>query len=380
MIIIIKNLVLHFTPQKEYNYTSSNMKVFQCSNCQHPLYFEDYQCANCNFAIGYRDYDRTMLSFSFISNQMEGVGEVGYYKYCSNHQHLVCNWVLPYNSPEEFCSACQLNKTIPNLKNFKNFEKWRNLEIAKHRLIYQLQKLGLPTISKIKNKVDGFCFDFVSRQINPKLMTGHDNGLITILLSEADSVERERMRKLMLEPYRTLIGHLRHEVGHYYWERLIRDYPQTLYEYRNLFGDESLDYGQALKNYYARSDNFYWQNNYISKYASAHSWEDWAETWAHYFHIMDMVETAHFFNLSVQPQNIPQDLHATASYDPYNTVSFEDIVKTCIPISFAVNSINRAMGIIEVYPFSITPAVIEKLTFIHNLIAPLRGLTNDLII
>ncbi|NNC70238.1 MAG: hypothetical protein HKN90_05370, partial [Flavobacteriaceae bacterium] len=297
--------------------------------------------------------------------------EGGSYKYCKNHARDVCNWVLENDDPNTYCSACQFNRTIPDLSDQENFERWKQLEIAKHRLIYQLQKMGLSLLNK-KTNDNGLCFDFVSKKGNNELMTGHANGVITILVQEADSVLREQMRKQFLEPYRTLIGHLRHEVGHYFWDRLIKNDPKKLEEFRSLFGDEKDNYSDALKAYYKSGAPIDWQQCYISKYATSHPWEDWAETWAHYLHIMDMVETAYFFGVDVKPKKLIKKIKTKVSFDPYTEEKFETIINICVPLSFAVNSINRAMGVPDVYPFVITPAVIEKLKFIHQLVLPNR--------
>jgi hypothetical protein len=350
------------------------MKVFQCGNCSHPLYFENIRCEKCGHICGYRAEDRMMLTFDPANQTLLSDRESIAYKFCQNHEHEVCNWVIPIESADMFCSACKLNRTIPNLGNAKNYEKWQHLEVTKHSLIYQLQKLGLPLPSKLKNKKEGLCFDFVSRLTNKKLMTGHANGVITILISEANSVERERRRKDLSEPYRTLIGHLRHEVGHYFWERIIYTDQKVLDEYRSIFGDERISYADSLTEYYKKPDTKEWQANFISRYATAHSWEDWAETWAHYLHIMDMVETAFFFKLKVV---LDKEIKTKVSVDPYTVKSFDKIVQTSVPLSFAVNSISRAMGHLEVYPFVLTPAIIDKLKFIHKLLWRLRT-TNEI--
>jgi hypothetical protein len=219
---------------------------------------------------------------------------------------------------------------------------------------------------------NGLCFDFVARQNNLNLMTGHAKGVITVLLREADSVQREQMRKQFLEPYRTLIGHLRHEVGHYFWDRLIINNPQVLTKFREIFGDEQVSYDDALQNYYKVGAPNHWQKSFISKYATSHPWEDWAETWAHYLHIMDMVETAYFFGVNVKPIGKNKELKTKASFDPYTIEDFDVIIKTCVPLSFAVNSINRAMGVPDVYPFVITAAVVNKMKFIHQLLLTKR--------
>jgi len=343
------------------------MKIFRCGNCNHAVFFENYNCENCGHLTGYKDKGRKMLTFKPNDHTLISDRDRSEYKYCKNKEHDACNWVIEIESPEDYCNACQLNRMIPNLADLNNFEKWQNLEVAKHRLVYQLQKIGLAIPSKLRD-INGLCFDFVAQQNNPSLMTGHANGVITILLREADSVLREQMRKQFLEPYRTLIGHLRHEVGHYFWDRLIYTDPKILEEFRAIFGDERSNYGEALQLYYKVGAPSKWEASFISKYATSHAWEDWAETWAHYLHIMDMVETAYFFGMTVKPIKKSNDLKAKASFDPYTIEDFDVIIKTCRPLSFAVNSINRAMGVPDVYPFIITPVVVEKLKFIHRLL------------
>ncbi|MCM4150447.1 hypothetical protein DHD05_02490 [Arenibacter sp. N53] len=347
------------------------MKVFECGHCNYPLFFENDQCENCGHACGYRDSDRKMLTFDPLITSLISDREKIEFKYCKNKEHEVCNWLLDKNDQHDYCPACQLNRTIPNLSDKENFPKWKNLEVAKHRLVYQLQKMGLELLSKMVNN-EGFCFDFIVKMNNPNIMTGHASGVITILLQEADSVMREQIRKQLQEPYRTLIGHLRHEVGHYFWERLISNNKEVLPVFRAIFGNEEVDYSNALQIYYKVGAPDNWQDSYISKYATSHPWEDWAETWAHYLHIMDMVETAHFFGLKVNSNEISKNMRIEATFDPYHVKDFETIINTCIPLSFAVNSINRAMGVPDVYPFVITPGVVKKMTFIHELLWPKR--------
>lgn len=343
------------------------MKVFECGHCHYPLFFENNRCENCGHECGYRDTDRTMLTFDPINQRMISDRENIAYKYCKNQEYEVCNWVLEKEDEQVFCSACQLNRTIPNLSDSNNFNKWKNLEVAKHRLIYQLQKIGLDLPSKMVS-TEGLCFDFIVKRGNPNIMTGHASGVITILLQEADSVLREQIRKQLQEPYRTLIGHLRHEVGHYFWERLVANDETFLSNFRDIFGNEELNYSDALQTYYKKGAPENWRDSFISKYATSHPWEDWAETWAHYLHVMDMVETAHFFGLKVNPTNRNKSMKAAATFDPYTVNNFETIVQKSVPLSFAVNSINRAMGIADVYPFVISPTVVKKMKFIHELL------------
>ncbi|MGB5358009.1 MAG: putative zinc-binding metallopeptidase [Eudoraea sp.] len=347
------------------------MKVFECGHCRHALFFENKECENCGHSCGYRDKDRMMLTFDDLKATLLSDRENIEYKYCKNEDHGVCNWLLQKDDPHDYCSACQLNRTIPNLSDKKNFIKWQNLEIAKHRLIYQLQKIGLDLPSKMVSN-EGLCFDFIAKRNNPKIMTGHANGVITILLREADSVLREQARKDMQEPYRTLIGHLRHEVGHYFWERLVFNKHKVLMDFRAIFGNEEFDYNNALQAYYKDGAPNDWQKEFISKYATSHPWEDWAETWAHYLHIMDMVETAHFFRLRVNPAGTSKNMKTKVTRDPYLVKDFDKIIGTCVPLSFAVNSINRAMGLPDVYPFVVSQKVIQKMKFIHGLLLPKR--------
>ena len=347
------------------------MKIFQCGNCNHSIFFENNKCENCGYLSGFLDIERKMITFHPSGDSLISQSENIEYKFCKNKVHEVCNWLLEKNDSNEYCSACQLNRTIPNLSSKNNFEKWKHLEVAKHRLIYQLHKIGLSLPSKLKEE-NGLCFDFVVKQTDPSLMTGHANGVITILLREADSVLREQMRKQLFEPYRTLVGHLRHEVGHYFWDRLVFTKPAVLQEFRSIFGNDEINYTNSLQEYYKTGAPENWQDSFISRYATSHPWEDWAETWAHYLHIMDMLETGNAFGLSVNSPNHSKILQADISFDPYYESDFEAIIKDFIPLSYAVNSINRSMGVPDAYPFVIAPNVIKKMKFIHRLLLPQR--------
>jgi hypothetical protein len=232
--------------------------------------------------------------------------------------------------------------------------------------------MKLPLVSKMKDEAKGLCFDFVAdenNEYNQRVLTGHNNGVITLNISEADDIVRERTRKLMDELYRTVLGHFRHEIGHYYWERLINNsaYIET---FRQLFGDERADYSEALKVHYSKGPSEDWREQFISSYASVHPWEDWAETWAHYMHIVDTLDTAYAFGLNVDPRGIRTSapLHAEIKADPYQVKDFETIMQLWLPLTFTMNSISRSMGLQDLYPFIINPKVMEKLKFIHNII------------
>lgn len=346
------------------------MEIFKCTHCSHILYFENTSCVQCGYPLGFEAKDLKLYPLVTGENQTYTIyhkpGAV--YRYCINRQHGVCNWLIKEGSNTPYCEACDLNSTIPDLSQPEAKMHWRLIENAKHRLVYSLLKMRLPLMSKNVDAEKGLTFDFLAdRKGNPRVLTGHDNGLITLNIAEADDVERERSRKAMKEPYRTLIGHFRHEVGHYYWDRLI-DNSVYLQEFRKLFGDDREDYGEALQKHYKQGVPENWNEHFISAYASSHAWEDWAESWAHYLHIMDTLQTGFVFGLSVHPKIAkPTDrLDVDVRQDPYITADFTSIISTWLPMSFAINSINRSMGNTDLYPFVITPEVMKKLIFIHK--------------
>jgi len=343
------------------------MKIFECGNCQYVLFFENNSCENCGHISGYHAQSNQMLTFDPEQNELYSDRKHINFKFCKNKEYKACNWLILEDDPADFCTACQLNRTIPNLSEPENVENWRHLEVAKHRLIYQLQKLHLPLQSKHETE-KGLGFDFVVRQNQNNLMTGHANGVVTILLREADSVFREKTRRELSEPYRTLIGHFRHEVGHYFWDILIHPNQEYLDQFRIIFGDERQNYGKSLQQYYKKTIAIDWQNSYISQYASAHPWEDWAETWAHYLHIMDMVETAYYFGIRTKHKSNNHHMELSAPLDPYKAPYLESVLENFAPLTFAVNSINRSMGVPDVYPFVVSKGVANKMKFIHQVL------------
>lgn len=212
----------------------------------------------------------------------KGEININTYKYCSNKQYNVCNWLLPQNSEGTFCVACNLNHTIPDLSAAGHLEKWGRVEVAKHRLVYSLLRFKLPLVSKYQDENTGLAFDFKADDLanDERLLTGHAPGWITLNIEEADDAIRVMARSQMDEVCRTLLGHFRHEVGHYYWERLIQNTPR-LNEFRRLFGDESIDYSEALKTHYASPASNNRNQNFIRAYASSHPWEHRSEIWIH---------------------------------------------------------------------------------------------------
>jgi hypothetical protein len=353
----------------------NNMKLFKCANCSQPVYFENTFCLQCNASLGFVAENLQIVSLAVENNGLYSILENGkkiFYKYCSNHQYEVCNWLVAADSNVSFCKACELNRTIPDLSKTEYFEKWLKIENAKHKLVYQLLRMKLPVINKLQNKAAGLVFDFMADETtddSERVMTGHDNGVITINIAEADDIEREMARRQMDEVYRTVLGHFRHEIGHYYWDRLIANTDNHL-PFKKIFGDDQLDYEEALKKYYQQGALANWNKHFISAYATMHPWEDWAETWAHYLHIIDTLETAYSFGLSVHPLIADtKRLHAEIKKDPYDVEDFEVIIEIWLPLTFAMNSLNRSMGLQDTYPFVITEPVKQKLKFIHEVVS-----------
>jgi hypothetical protein len=349
------------------------MKLFECQNCGHPLYFENTRCESCGLRLGYLPVRSQVSALNPDKDRWRAMAAPkGHYRFCANAEHEVCNWLIHSDHPDRFCAACRHNRTIPDLSQPGNLDHWRMIEVAKHRLFYTLLKLQLPIVTKAEDP-DGLAFDFIATPVPAAapVMTGHDNGLITINLAEADDAERERQRHQMGEPYRTLLGHFRHEIGHYYWSRLVAD-SIRLQEFRDLFGDERKDYAAALAQHYANGPPADWPSHFVTAYASAHPWEDFAETWAHYFHMVDTLETAHAFGLSVRPKVSKGSSFATKIDFDSHHAEMDRIIEAWLPLTFAVNSINRSMGLPDLYPFVLAPTVIAKLTFVHDRIRAQR--------
>ena len=348
------------------------MKLFTCQHCAQLLFFENHRCEKCGHTLGYLPETSTLSALEPEGEAWRALAsETGRFRLCANAEHGACNWLVPADSGDALCAACRHNRTIPDLSKPENLELWRKLEVAKHRLFYTLIRLNLPLVTRQEDPEHGLAFDFLEdppAATGPKVLTGHDNGVITVALKEADDAEREKMRAEMGEPYRTLLGHFRHEVGHHFWDVLVRDGGQ-LEACRAIFGDDSQDYGEALKRHYAEGAPANWPENFISAYATSHPWEDFAETWAHYLHIIDTVETASTYGLRIDPRaDKTGALEARIDFDPHAAPDIEAIMDAWMPLTFAMNSLNRSMGLVDAYPFVISPAVIKKLGFIHQLV------------
>ena len=346
------------------------MRAFACDLCGQWLAFDTFGCLRCGAAYRYLPTEGRLAHVEHAGS-LEWV-EAGQteprYRRCGNAVTAVCNWVIAPGVESNLCVACRLNRTIPNLQAPYNLSRWRRIEAAKRRMVYGLLRLGLAFDNRKKDPQSGLAFDFLSDDHAPgSVTTGHLQGLVTLNVSEADDAVREQVRTAMGEPYRTLVGHLRHEVGHYYWDRLISS-DNRLDQFRECFGDDREDYGTALANHHQNGPPSDWAASYVSAYASSHAWEDWAETWAHYLHIVDAMETAYAYGLAPQSREPGADQAISLSFDPYVEDRFDEVLRALTPLAFAINSLNRSLGQPDLYPFSLSPTVHQKLLFIHRVI------------
>ncbi|RZJ09952.1 MAG: hypothetical protein EOO54_21840 [Haliea sp.] len=310
------------------------------------------------------------------------------YKRCGNLQTpAACNWLVPYdemNPAPLLCRACRLNRTIPDLNDPAHPDNgvlWGKVELAKRRLISALLSMGLPVASRITEDTGrGMMFDILRSPDNgPHVMTGHNTGLITLNLQEADDAVREAVRTAMREPYRTLLGHFRHEVGHYYWDRLVwgTDWMDGFHE---LFGDEQQDYNESLKRNYEQGPPPQWWLHHVSAYASMHPWEDWAECWAHYLHMRDTIDTALSFGLAADSSQLeftPFTLDALYKPDHPDAQRFLDFLNDWTQLTTMLNEMSRSMGQPDFYPFVMPHEVVAKLHFIHLLVTSASWLPDD---
>ena len=330
-----------------------SMKPFSCNHCGQDIFFENHTCVRCGSILGFIHKEMEMASFYREGDLFVAHHNGKRYRYCKNQSHDACNWMVEADSEHDYCMACRLNRTIPNLSVDENLRYWRILEAGKRRLLYSLIKLELPVIPKYENDKEGLAFEFLKDtferiQQNDYVMTGHVDGVITLNIAEADDVERERRRRNLNEDYRTVLGHFRHESGHYYWQQLVWQ-KTPLESFRALFGDEQQDYQAAISTHYERGATANWQENHISAYASCHPWEDFAETWGHYLLIADTLETSREF------------LKHPVEVDGYHAPNFAAILEEWMPLTLAVNAINRSGGQPDLYPFVLSAKAIEKL-------------------
>ena len=315
------------------------MKRFTCPSCGQEVHFRNHACVHCDTPLV---FDPTLHGFAPAPACPP----------CANSKTALCNWAATPGSP--FCYTCRHNRTVPDPSEAA---PWAKIEEAKRRLFYSLIRWNLPTPLDGPNAL---AFDFLADRGDKPVTTGHKNGLITLNVAEGDDAIREAHRTAMGEPYRTLVGHMRHEIAHYYWQTLILP-TEHIEQCRALFGDERADYGKALKRHYANGAPPAWPQSHVSAYAASHPWEDFAETFAHWLHMVDGLDTAWAYGIGGQ-----------ALFDPYQAPGAQTVIDAWVPVSIAINAVNRALGQPDLYPFVLSAPVIDKMEFIHKLIAPFR--------
>ncbi len=402
-------------------------RIFHC-HCGRPVFFRNSVCLHCGRALGYEPQAALLLALEPVEQpaiepldapaadadpaadvaagadaaagasspsdaalwRVAGDADGPLYRRCGNHANAAgCNWLLPA-APEggqTLCRCCRLNRTVPDLADPAHAALWGRAELAKRRLVSALISLGLPVASRVSEDPQrGLAFDLLLAAPDaPPVMTGHHDGIITLNLMEADDAARETVRAQMHEPYRTVLGHLRHESGHYYWSRLLEG-SRWQAPFRALFGDERADYAQALEKHHALGPPADWAGRFVSAYASAHPWEDWAETWAHYLHMLDALDTAASAGLDVsqagllkdpfpadmlaatpppgEPGRDAQAQHAQAADDQ----GFLAFVNGWVELTNVLNELSRSMGLPDFYPFVLSRAAVTKLHFVHRFI------------
>ena len=335
------------------------MRDFHCPNCGQRLTFENSECLSCGSALGFSLGQMALLVIA-ESDEGDHAGAVAAadYRLCANLHIAECNWLVPVD-PGGLCTSCALTTERPNDADTVGLAEFARAEAAKRRLVAELHELNLPIIGRDQDPDYGLAFRLLSSG-HEEVITGHDNGVITLDLAEGDDVHREQLRVEMDEPYRTLLGHFRHEVGHYYFYRLITPSQEYVQRFNELFGDPDADYQEALDRHYNDGVPEGWQERFVSSYATMHPAEDWAETFAHYLHIRDALDTSAWCGLAP----------ATATFDrpALGPSAFPNIIELWLPLSWSLNMVNRSMGHDDLYPFVLPAAVLDKMQFIHTVI------------
>jgi hypothetical protein len=360
-------------------------RSYRCQ-CASPVFFRNSECLTCGTPLGYDSALASLIPLmagtvagTWVQWQEEPAsGGKPEYARCANlGTPAACNWLIPLSSgpaPQRLCQACRLNRTIPDLNDAAHPDNgvlWGRIELAKRRLFSSLLALGLPVASMTEDPVRGLAFDLLrSPEGGPPVMTGHQEGLITLNVQEADDAVREAVRSALREPYRTLLGHFRHEIGHYYWDILVRG-TDWMPGFHTLFGDETLDYAASLQKNYTQGPPPQWALQYVSAYASTHPWEDWAECWAHYLHMRDTVDTAVSLGLAndaVGNEHLeftPFTLDALHQQQHPGAQQFLDFLNDWTRLTTLLNEMSRSMGQPDFYPFVLPRSVVAKLHFIH---------------
>jgi hypothetical protein len=335
--------------------------------CGAQIYFGNSQCLSCGGALGFDPEHGQLLRLPAFALDGQPLQR------CANLHLAGCNWLLPAGdmAPQGgLCRACRLNRTVPDLSVPGNAQAWAKSEAAKRRLVAQLLTLGLPVRSRLtEDPHSGVMFDFLQPLQGTPVQTGHLHGLITLNIEEADDARREALRLALREPYRTLLGHLRHEMGHYYWDRLVAG-TGWLTLFRNRFGDERQDYAAALQHHHGFGPAPNWSQHCISAYASSHPWEDWAESFAHYLHMIDTVETALSYGLTADEVEMAvQPFAADALDSPDDAPRFLQLINGWVELTAVLNELSQSMGQPPFYPFVLNAPAVAKLHLVHRVVS-----------
>jgi hypothetical protein len=355
------------------------MKVFHCT-CGQPLFFDNVRCENCRRQVAYNPTSRMLVAVEPAGEDLWAISgdqdnPPPLFRLCANRTRAAaCNWLVPSSESHAICLSCRLTRTIPSLDRPKNAQRLRELEAAKRRVLFSLQNMQLPLIPKSEDEERGLAFDFLEALPDgPPVLIGHDEGAITLNIAEADDDYREKNREKLHEPYRTVVGHIRHELGHYFWDLLVRDTPWHA-KYRAIFGDERADYAEALKKHYAEGPPANWRDYFISAYAASHPWEDWAESWAHFMHIRATLETVVNFGLDIT--NTPLRLTPFSPdvlYERDDDPAFFDRINTWVVLTALLNEVARSMGQPDIYPFVLNAEAVKKIHFVGCVIKASHG-------
>jgi hypothetical protein len=360
------------------------VRVFACPHCRAWVEFEDRECLAC----------RTRIAYHPGLDELVTAAE---HPLCRLRDAIGCTWTAsPGPGAGGLCDSCRLTTDRPRDDDPAAHSQLVLAEFAKRRLVRQLRHLELPVTERAGDRPDdqrddphvhedgdehggeGLAFRLLAPAEGQPVTTGHADGVITIDLSESNDPHREALRIRLGEPYRTMLGHLRHEIGHYYWLVLVDGGGSAVLDgFRELFGDERQDYGAALQTHYGDDPTDDWSEEHISHYATMHPWEDFAETFAHYLHIADVLETTAAVGVTVEgPHGVPEPLAGrirSTGADRIADLPIDDVLGRWHGTALALNAMSRSMGRQDLYPFVITPGVSRKLGFVHGLVGSPAG-------
>ncbi len=169
------------------------MKLFKCQHCGNTVYFENAACVVCRHRLGFAP-DLGVMSALTPEGEGERVTALANpsraYRICQNADACGCNWLVAVEDQNPFCLCCRHNRTVPNLSVPQNREAWAKIEKAKRQLFYSLLIWRLPLPTRSEDSARGLVFDLLADGPQ-KVLTGHEEGLITLNIAEADDAERE---------------------------------------------------------------------------------------------------------------------------------------------------------------------------------------------